>query len=336
MANRDILAIGTSAGGFEALRFLAGQFPADLPASVMVVIHLSSPRGRSSLDSILSKSGPLPASFAEDEEIFERGHIYIAQPGRHLIVDGDTLRLGVGPRENNARPAVDALFRSVALCCGPRSIGVVLTGMLGDGSAGLQSLQNCGGITVVQDPEDAAYPGMPTAAIRLAKPNHVAHLAHMPALLNRLVRQPRGNAVPVPATIKYEVEVAASGRTNMSTMDRIGRRSVLACPDCGGVMWEIDENDILHYRCHVGHAYSAEVMSLALDDSLRRALGSALRALDERLALARKLETQARNHGGNQVAAQWAEKAEECEKQAEVIRNSIRRAEQIAMQAAAE
>lgn len=335
MANRDILAIGTSAGGFEALRFLAGRFPADLPATVLVVIHLPS-QSRSILDQLLTDIGPLPASFAEDEEVFERGRIYIARPGRHLIVDSDRLRLGVGPRENNTRPAIDPTFRSLAVCCGSRTVGVVLTGMLGDGSAGLQVLQTCGGITVVQDPKDAAFPDMPAAAIGRATPNHVVHLSELPELLNELVRRPRGKSVPCPEGIKLEVEIAAKGQTTMNSMDRIGRRSVLACPDCGGVMWEIDEANVVRYRCHVGHAYSAEVMSLALDESLRRALASALRALDERIALARKLETQARSQGSNKLAASWAERAAEFEKEAEVIRDSIRRADELSVQAAAE
>ena len=335
MANRDILAIGTSAGGFEALRFLTGRFPADLPASVLVVMHLW-PTGRSMIDEILSDTGRLPATFAEDDERFERGHIYIAQPGRHLVVESDRLRLGIGPRENNARPAIDPLLRSLALCCGPRSIGVVLTGMLGDGSSGLQALQRCGGVTVVQDPADAEFPAMPTAAISRANPDHVSRLAEMPELLNRLVQQRRGEPVPVPESIKYEVEVATTGRTAMSMMDRIGRRSVIACPDCGGVTWEIEDGGILRYRCHTGHAYSADVMSLALDESLRRALASALRALDERVALTKKLESQARNQGSNRLAAMWAEKAAEFEKEAETVRDSIQRADEISMKAAAE
>src|SRR5262249_4594227 len=162
--------------------------------------------------------------------------------------------------------------------------GVVLTGTLGDGASGLQSLQQCGGITVVQDPEDAAHAEMPESALRILRPDHVTPLHQLPALLERLVREPEGPSVPVPQSIQFEVEIARSGRTSMSTLDRIGRRSVLACPDCNGVMWEIDEDDVIRYRCHVGHAYTADLMSLALDESLRRALASAAPAPDERMA----------------------------------------------------
>ena len=191
MASRDILTIGTSAGGFEALRFLAGELPHDFPASVVVVIHLSS-RFCSTLDAILTEAGPLPASFAVDGEKLERSHIYLAPPERHLLVENEQLRLWWGPREHNARPAVDPLFRSAALCCGPRAIGAILTGTLGDGAAGLSVLKQCGGITVVQDPSDAAFQEMPATALSRSKPDHVVGLAGMPALFETLVRQPAG------------------------------------------------------------------------------------------------------------------------------------------------
>ncbi len=329
MANRDILAIGTSAGGFEALRFLAREFPRDLPASVLVVIHLSS-QFRSMLDALLTQAGPLPATFAVDGEKLERSRIYIAPPGRHLLVQNEGLRLGLGPRENNARPALDPLFRSAGLCCGARAIGAVLTGTMGDGAAGLAALKQCGGITVVQDPSDAAFPEMPATALTRTEPDHVVGLAGMPALFEKLVRQPAGQRAPVDEAMAYEVNIASGGRASMSEMDRIGRRSVLACPDCHGVMWEINEDELVRYRCHVGHAYSAELMSLALDDNLRRALGSALRTLDERIAFARKLESEARLSGRTRIAASWASKASEFEEEAKVVRDSIRRTDEIA------
>jgi two-component system chemotaxis response regulator CheB len=331
--NRDILAIGTSAGGVEALRFLASELPHDLPASVLIVIHLPG-HPRSTLDAILTQAGRLPASFAVDGETAKRGRIYIAPPERHLLLEGDKLRLGTGPRENNARPAIDPLFRSVALCCGPRGIGTVLTGSLHDGSSGLYALQQSGAVTVVQDPDDALFPDMPTAAIERLKPDHVIGLNGMPALLNRLVRQPAGKRVPIPETLAHEVEIAKTGRSSMSAMDRIGHRSTLACPDCGGVMWEIGEDELLRYRCHVGHAYSADMMSLALDEGLRRALAMALRALDERAALAKRMHSEAKAQGHLHTADHWERRLREAEDEANVIRSSVRRADEIAARAA--
>jgi two-component system, chemotaxis family, protein-glutamate methylesterase/glutaminase len=174
---------------------------------------------------------------------------------------------------------------------------------------------------------------MPITALSRAKPDHVAKLGDMPALLASLVHQPAGAARPLPRSIKYEVEIARSGSNGMNNIDKldgIGRRSVLACPDCGGVMWEIDEEDLVRYRCHVGHTYTAEVMSLALDENLRRALASALRALEERVALARKLHRQAVSGGHRLLAENWTGKAREFEREMEVIRGSIRRMDRIA------
>jgi two-component system chemotaxis response regulator CheB len=332
MSNRDILAIGTSAGGVDALRFLASEFPKDLPASVLVVIHLS-PQFQSSLDSILTQAGPLPARFAEEGTKLQHGQIYIGPPNSHMLVDGYELRLGHGPRENNSRPAIDPLFRSIGLCCGHRAVGAVLTGSLGDGASGLHTLHECGGLTVVQDPGDAAHSGMPEAALSKFRPDHVASLAVLPSLFQRLVSEPAGLRVEPSRELVYEVDVARGGAANMNEMDRIGRRSLLACPDCHGVMWEIQEGTLLRYRCHVGHAYTAELMSLALDENLYRALGSGLRALDERVALAEKLYEQAEESGRTHLAESWRKKLAEYNHEAKILRESIRRFDEVAARA---
>jgi two-component system, chemotaxis family, protein-glutamate methylesterase/glutaminase len=329
MSNRDILAIGTSAGGVKALQLLASEFPGDLPASVLIVIHVPA-HSDSMLDSILNRAGPLPAHFARDGMTMERGHIYIGPPDSHLIVDGGKLRLGQGPRENNVRPAIDTLFRSIALCCGHRSVGVVLTGSLGDGASGLHTLHEYGGQTVVQDPGDAAFSGMPEAALTKFQPDHVTSLADMPELVRRLVSQPQGTPIKPSANLIYEVDLAKGGNSSMSQLDRMGQRSLLACPDCHGVMWEIKEGNLLRYRCHVGHAYTAELMSLALDETLRRALNSGQRALDERIALTRTLYKQAHDAGRKHLAESWSRKLAECEREADVLREAIRRFDHLA------
>ena len=332
MANRDILAVGTSAGGVEALLFLAARLQPDLPASVLVTIHLPS-HARSALDELLTRSGPLPATFAKDGDALRKSHIYIAPPNRHLLVDGDHLSLGEGPRENNTRPAIDPMLRSAAVCCGSRAIGVVLTGTLGDGASGLWTIHQAGGITVVQDPKDAAFAEMPQTALNRARPDHIVRLKDVPGLLNSLAHEPAGATKALSRSIKYEVEIARTGRSDMNQMDEFGRRSVLACPDCGGVMWEMDDGDLSRFRCHVGHTYTAELMSLALDESLGRALASALRALEERAALASKLYDQARSGGHDLLAETWARKVKEFERETEIIRSSTRRMDRLAAQA---
>jgi two-component system, chemotaxis family, protein-glutamate methylesterase/glutaminase len=324
MANHDVVAIGTSAGGFEALRFLANGFRQDFPASVLITIHLP-PQFHSSLDIILTNAGPLKATFANDGDRIERRRIYIAPPGRHLIIEGERLSLGVGPRENGARPAIDPMMRSVAACCGNRAIGVVLTGTLVDGASGLWAINCTGGATLVQDPADAAYPEMPQTALKRMEPDHVAQLKEMPALLDNLVRKQAAAPVTVPDKIRYEVEVAKSGKASISGMDWFGERSALTCPDCGGVMWHLKDGSSSRYRCHIGHAYGEEQMVIGLDDNLKRAMASALRALNERAALVGKLHDQAKTAGRSELAESWALRAREFEQEAKAIDDAIGR-----------
>jgi two-component system chemotaxis response regulator CheB len=331
-ANRDILAIGTSAGGVQALMSLVREMPSEFPAAILVTIHLPS-QPQSTLPEILRRNGPLPASFASDGEALKKGHIHIAPPDRHLLIEGDTVVFGHGPRENHTRPAIDPMLRSVAVCCGSRAVGVVLTGTLGDGASGLWALQQCGGLTVVQDPNDAAFSEMPMNALNRVRPDHVVTLAAMPRLLSSLALQPSGAIMPIPESIRFEVDIARGRPSSIPDMERFGRRSNFACPDCHGVMWEIDEGQLVRYRCHVGHAYSEETMSLALDENVRRGLGSAVRALEERRELARKLQEQSERGGQKMLAESWSRRAHEFEKELIVIRDAIRRLDDIAAKA---
>jgi len=192
------------------------------------------------------------------------------------------------------------------------------------------ALKGHAGLTVVQDPHDASVPEMPKSALNRMKPDHVVALSDMPALLGKLARQPAAQPALVSGVTRFEVQIARTGHGNMENMDHIGKRSVLTCPDCGGVMWEIDDGELARYRCHVGHAYSAEDMGLALDDTVRRGLAGAARALEERIALARKLSAQAAQHGRNHLAESWAEQEREAQRELTVIRDSVMRMDQIA------
>src|SRR5262245_31715750 len=328
MGTRDLLVIGGSAGGVEALVFLARNFPSDFPAAVVVTIHLP-PQGGSVLDELLTSVGPLPAAFAAEHDRMRNGFIYIAPADRHLIVEGDFFTLGLGPRENSSRPAIDPMMRSAALCCGSRAIGVVLTGTLGDGASGLWAIDQCGGTTIVQDPDDAAFPDMPANALNRLRPDHIVKLSEMPQLLTRLVTQPAGKTMPVPPSIGFEVAIARGGHAAIEQMDLVGKRSGFACPDCHGAMWEIDEGDLVRYRCHVGHTYTADLMALALDDNLRRALGSALRAMEERRSLAGNLQDQAERKGQSRLASSWAHRSREFQRELDVIRDAIMRLDEI-------
>jgi len=328
MQNRDVLAIGASAGGVDALVHLARHFPPDFPAAVLATIHLG-PYSGSTLDQILSNAGPLPAKFATDGIAVQRGAIHLAPPNRHLIMDGDRLWLGDGPRENNSRPAIDPMLRSVAACCGARAVGVVLTGTLGDGASGLWAIGQLGGCTVVQHPDDAAFGEMPINALKLTQPDHVVALDQMPALLTRLACKQAGEPKPVSDRLTMELKIAKGSNPSVSQMDGLGRRSAFTCPDCNGVMWEIGEGDLVRFRCHVGHAYTHDLMSLALDESLYRALATALRTLEDRAELAHKLQQEAESRQQHHAAGSWANKASEFRRELAVIEGALQRMDEI-------
>ncbi|TSD89986.1 chemotaxis protein CheB [Mycobacterium sp. KBS0706] len=325
MPNHDIVAIGASAGGLSALKRIVAGLPAGLDAAVLVVQHLKSDH-HGTLPGILERAGPLPAGFAEDGRPATRGRIHIAPPDHHLLLQEDTLRLNRGAWENSSRPSIDTLFRSIAVCCGPRSIGVVLTGYLDDGSAGLRALKRCGAVTVVQDPADAEYPDMPRNALAMTEVDHVAALDAMPGLLARLVADAAGRPVPVPPDVQLEANIMAKDDIdNADLLDQLGERSMFTCPDCGGVLWELNDGDTLRHRCHIGHAYSAASLGHAMSGEVTKAMETALRTLEERSRMLRRLGEQAARQRHAETARLWSERAKIFAHQAEAIRSTLLR-----------
>jgi two-component system, chemotaxis family, protein-glutamate methylesterase/glutaminase len=285
MPNRDIVVIGASAGGVEALRTIAAGLPPGFPAAVFVVIHMS-PEGPGLLAPLLERAGPLPAVQASDRAPIERGRIYVARPDHHLILRSGHVRVLNGPRENRARPAVDPLFRSAALEYGPRVIGVVLTGSLDDGAAGLWSVKNRGGLAVVQDPEDALFSSMPRRALEAVKADYVVPASGIAAVLAQAVATAAGPEARPADRLRVEV---AMGAGEQEDIDRLGAQSPYGCPECGGVLNEVGDAAVLRFRCRVGHAYTVENLAAAQDERIEGSLWAALRALEESAELKRKL-----------------------------------------------
>jgi two-component system chemotaxis response regulator CheB len=322
--NRDVIVIGGSAGGVEAVRGLVRGLPADLPASVLVAIHRG-PDGAGLLAEILDAAGPLPAAAAEEGQPLERGRIYVAPPDRHLLVGHDHLHVRRGPRENRMRPAIDPLFRSAAVNCSTRVIGVVLSGMLNDGSSGLRAVKRCGGLAVVQDPRDATHPDMPRNALAHAEVDHMLPLAGLAPLLARLAASPRPPPAEVPEEIRIEALIAAQELTVMPDRHRFGPLSPLGCPECHGTLQEIREGGLVRYRCHTGHAFTLEALRLAQDEAWERTLYAAMRAQQEQAMLCRRLGQDAQDR----AQANWVEKferrARDYEEGAETIRRLLAR-----------
>jgi two-component system, chemotaxis family, protein-glutamate methylesterase/glutaminase len=329
VSHHDIVAIGASAGGYHALKSLVRALPADLPAAVLITLHVW-PMRESSLVKLLSGSTDLTVQFGREGDPIRPGNIYVAPADHHLLAMGERLMVRRGPRENGSRPAIDPMLRSVAMSFGGRAIGVVLTGNLSDGSAGLHAIKRCGGITVVQDPADAEFPEMPRNALALSDADHVVSLDRMGPLLTKLVRQSAGPTPKPPADLALEVRIAAQHDRGIDLPEQLGERSVLTCPECSGVLWEIKDGSLTRFRCHVGHAYSLEKLAEDQMTETDRALSTALRALDERVVILRKLADEAAQSQRDSMQRQWNERAAEYEKQAEVIRRALMRSQETA------
>lgn len=319
MAGHDIVVVGASAGGVEALGGLVRELPADLPAAVFVVLHVAAEH-KSILPRILSSAGPLPAKHARDNESIVPGRIYVAPPDHHLTLADGNVRVVKGPRENGHRPAVDALFRTAAYHFGPRTIGVVLSGALDDGTAGLLAIKQQGGVTMVQDPSDALVEQMPRSALENVEVDHVLPASGIGRLLPSLVVEPVGVSPARPELLAAEAELLLGSEGAR----KVGHPSPIACPACGGVLNEVHDGDMIRYRCQVGHAYAPESLYGEQRIALETALWGALRALEEQAALGRRLAVRARELGQLKSAARYEERADAAQQQARTVRQVLR------------
>jgi len=324
---RQIVVIGASAGGVEALKQVVGELPADFPAAILVVVHFPA-YSTSSLPAILSRAGHLPAAHPEDGDPVRPGHIYVAPPDWHMMVEEGRVRLTQGPRENGHRPAADPLFRSAALAYGRGAIGVVLTGNLDDGTAGLSSIVRRGGVAVVQDPADALHPGMPSSALAYVRVDHSVPLAGLPALLVRLVTEPLAghDASGGPDLLRFETDIAEMEPYALHADERPGEPSGFSCPDCHGVLWEVREGELVRYRCRVGHAFGPETLMAKQGQEVETALWVAFQSLKERAAFARGMARKMEARGNRFSHQRFMEQAAEADARAAVIRDVLRHA----------
>lgn len=318
--NRDIVVMGGSMGAFENIRDILTQLPVDFPASIFIVQH-TMPTAIPLLANLLSERSLIPVNTATDKAPYLPTNAYCAVPDFHLIVDKKVMFLSKGPRENNTRPAIDPLFRSAAVAGGPRVVGIVLSGLLDDGSAGLSAIKRCSGTCVVLDPGDATYPDMPRAALNNVDADHVVPVAKMGALLNRLVRTPVDiESFTPPEDLAIESRIAHNLIDNMDINDKLGEPSHLTCPECGGTLWKLHNEKMERYRCHVGHAYSELTLADQSNAAIDRALLASLRALEERARLYQKFADEQENRGNKGIADSYHEEADNARDNAQHIR----------------
>lgn len=323
--------MGASAGGVEALTTLARGLPADLPLAIAVVLHL--PAGAESrLPEILARAGPLEAKPAEHGAAPERGVIHVARPDHHLVFSGGRMFLLDGPRENGFRPGIDPLFRSAARDFGPRAIGVILSGTMDDGAAGLAAIRSFGGATVVQDPDDALAEGMPRAAIELTAPDHVLPASGIGPLLGELGRAevfleaisdgipaigPAGARMPIGAIDSHDPTLVA----DPNDLEPFGVD--LSCPECGGALQGIQTGTLTRYRCRTGHVYSPVTLLDTKSAELEAALWAALRSLEEEASVAGRLAARSRESGAPAAARRFEARQGDAAQRADLVRQAL-------------
>lgn len=324
---RDIIVIGASAGGVQALSTLVATLPPKLPAAVFIVLHVPAEHP-SLLPNILSRDARMVVNHAKNADRIEHGRIYVAPPDRHLLIESSHVKLVHGPKENFHRPSIDTLFRSAARWAGPRVIGVVLTGARDDGTVGMRAIKQRGGITIVQDPVEASFPSMPASVMQNISVDYSVPLREIGPLLTRLTQEPIAEEGGYPLAEEVELEAKIAGQEMdagelIASVEKLGKISKLTCPECQGALWEVHDEQLLRFRCHVGHAFSAESLSDGQAERLEVALWSAVRALEEQMILAKRIVDRARKANHERAARMFERRAEDAERHSGVIRQLL-------------
>jgi two-component system chemotaxis response regulator CheB len=333
VSTRNIIVIGASAGGFDALKTLVRSLPADLEASIFIVWHMP-PDVRGLLPAVLNKFETVPAANANDGEEIRPNRIYVAQPDRHLLIEDGHVRVTKGPKENRFRPAVDPLFRSAAYSHGPKVIGVVLSGALDDGTSGLWTVKHHGGIAIVQDPKDAEVPSMPENAAREVEVDYSVPVSEMGPLLTRLVAEEIETSEAVmedDKQLETEVKIAAQDSAFESNIMSFGELSPYACPDCHGVMSKLMDGKRPRFRCHTGHAYSADSLLATVTESIEESLWNSIRGIEESIMLLNHLGEHFSQDGKTNLAMLYFQKAREAQERADILRQAVFKHEQLSI-----
>lgn len=317
----DTIVIGGSAGAFGSLKTLLKTLPEDLPAAVLVVLHTGI-ESRLRSHELLQPHASLPLRAAEDGMPLTPGQVLFAPPDQHLLLADDRVRLSRGPRENNFRPAIDPLFRSAAVHRSTRAAGIVLSGLLDDGAAGLAALSETGATCLVESPEGADYDSMPIAALKAVPGAEQHNPGALARRLTQITGEPVADAVPASEGVRLELMIASLERNSMETAEKLGTLSPLNCPDCNGVLWEIKVGQTRRFRCHTGHAYGEESLSAAQEEALERTLYDSLRAHRGRAELLRRMADDAENASSKE---RLSERADGCEQDAELIEDVLTR-----------
>lgn len=320
---KDIVVMGASAGGIEAFRHIVTRLPFDLPASVFIVQH-SGADSPGILHLILQRGSKIRVVTPKDEEPITVARVYVAPPDHHMLIEPGMVCLTRGPKENLFRPAIDPLFRSAAQVYGPRVIGVVLTGGLDDGTAGLWAVKQLGGTAVVQDPEDALAPSMPVSALSFVAVDHCVPLSEISSLLVKLTdtAADEKGAYKMPQHLDIEVKIAKQDPAIDQDVRDIWDKSSYTCPECHGVLLQFEENGRERFRCHTGHAFSANSLLAHLTEGVEDSLWTTIRTIEESVLLLRHLAKHVAETDPK-AAAEFLSKADEAKERSELVRKAV-------------
>jgi two-component system chemotaxis response regulator CheB len=317
---KKIIVIGASAGGIPAIKTLLTDLPPDLKAAVFVVLHVSSRSSGWNLAKIFQKHTTLVCKPGTDGELIEPGYLYIAPPNHHMMLKNGKVSTNQGTRENKYRPSIDVLFRSAAVAYGVQVVGIVLTGLLEDGTSGMSAIKRCGGTCIVQEPDDAEYSDMPQSVLNKIRVDHQVPLTEMGALLKTILHKPLAKRVPVPRELQVEADITEKMMTTINDLKEIGIKSDFVCPDCGGSLYAIKNDPAPRYRCHTGHVYTQNTLYDVQGLHLEESVWISIRMLEERYNLLLLMATNAKESGMDEIAGSNISRAAEMEKHIERLK----------------
>jgi two-component system chemotaxis response regulator CheB len=295
---RNLIAIGASAGGIKAIIKVLEGIPETIDAAIMIVLHVSRKSNPDNIIEIFQRHTALQCEVARDKMEIEKGKIYLAQPEHHLMVKDQIIRLNQGPEENRYRPSIDVLFRSVAVHFGNRAIGIILTGMLDDGTSGMYAIKNCGGLCLIQNPSEAEYSDMPQNVLNRVEVDFMGDLAEIPIIIQDILNKPLPPQIAIPNELKVEAEITEKLMSDINDLKKIAKQSDFVCPDCGGGLWQIKNDPVHRYRCFTGHVYTEKLLQDLQDLKIEESIWVSIRMLEEKRNMLQLLAS--RGNGNNE------------------------------------
>jgi two-component system, chemotaxis family, protein-glutamate methylesterase/glutaminase len=318
-----MVVIGASAGGLDALAEMVGNLQQGLDMAYCIVLHLSRKGIGDFVVHRLSQVTNMQCSLASHGAPINVDNIYIARPNQHLLVKDNHFILGAGPEENRFRPSIDVLFRSAAVAYSSHAIGIIMSGMLDDGTSGMWAIKRSGGTCVVQDPNEAEFPDMPLSVINNMEADHVATLEEIGPLLTEIIKGKRGRKTAVPEDVIFESGIAERAAVSIEDVTKLGDVSEFSCPDCGGNLWTVKGDVIKRYRCHIGHAYSQRDLIIKQAETASATLWVALRMMEERKHMLKNMEVDYIKKGYKSLSTDQLEKQDSVQRHIDELKRIL-------------